>query len=233
MPWHLLPSAFTIGSDDVHIIALSLKDKIPSHEYWLSLSDQERDNAGRFRFQGDKDHYIIIHGYLRHLFLRCTSLKDGNLIYGYSAYQKPYLKSNPELKFNLSHSEDHALIAITRNAEVGIDIEKIKNFDTRPVETLIFSKTEAEQLESVSEAERLHAFYSIWTQKEAVIKALGMGLSSSMTDFSVNINPCTSPYPIQKGGLLFTVKRLDYDPEFSAAIALSEPKTTYYYWRGE
>lgn len=100
---------------------------------------------------------------------------------------KPYVQDYPELQFNVSHAGEHALIAIGRGAEIGIDIERIK-----PERSLVALAahvfTPAEQ-QACRFGQDIVAFYAIWSGKEAVLKAWGTGIAGQILSFSALPQP--------------------------------------------
>lgn len=84
------------------------------------------------------------------------------------------------LDFNISHSGAFALIALSTSRRVGVDIEaQRERFDWRAVAKSVFAPREIAYLESLPEGARSDAFYDAWTAKEALVKALGTGISLS------------------------------------------------------
>ncbi len=93
---------------------------------------------------------------------------------------KPYLANHPDICFNLSHSEG-ITACIVENQECGIDCEKVREY--RPnVMKRAFSDKEQALIESAPENERDMLFFTLWTLKEAYIKAIGKGLSYPMSE---------------------------------------------------
>ena len=91
---------------------------------------------------------------------------------------KPYAPALPDLNFNLSHARDHVLVAFARGQPLGVDIERIdRKLALEDLARRFFAAEEADALDRIDVAERLPAFLRIWTCKEAVLKAIGQGLS--------------------------------------------------------
>ncbi len=121
------------------------------------------------------------------------------------------------------------LIAITRSAAVGVDVERW-SADVEP-ETLaeqFFSAGECEQLRSLAPEERLAGFFSCWTQKEAYIKATGLGVSKGLDYFDVVVAPESlpalladrlSPAPADRWRMM----RVAIEPGYSTAVAVEMP----------
>ena len=99
----------------------------------------------------------------------------------YTEYNKPYL-FNSEVKFNISHSGNIVVCAITNNNHIGIDIEEICDININDFRSQM---TEFEFQYIMNSNNYKIAFYNYWTQKEAVIKANGMGLSLSLKSFEI------------------------------------------------
>ena len=91
---------------------------------------------------------------------------------------KPYAPALAGFDFNLSHARDHALIAVARGQPLGVDLERIdRKLDAHDLAQRFFSRSEAEALDALPETQRAIAFLRLWTCKEAVLKALGAGIS--------------------------------------------------------
>ncbi len=91
---------------------------------------------------------------------------------------KPYAPALAGLDFNLSHARDHVLIAIARNQPLGVDLERVdRRIEIVDLARRYFARAEADALEALAEAARAAAFLRLWTCKEAVLKAIGEGLS--------------------------------------------------------
>ena len=104
----------------------------------------------------------------------------------YDKHEKPYLQPSSSLQFNLSHSDDFAVYALTLNYPVGIDVEKIQTHFNENIAKRFFSAQEYTALMSRPEEERIIHFYRIWARKEAIIKANGKGLAIPLNSFSVS-----------------------------------------------
>lgn len=100
---------------------------------------------------------------------------------------KPHLV-NSEIEFNLSHSGDVALIAISKKIPVGIDVQKIEEkTDVEKIARRFFSKRESTVLLKLAPKKQRPAFFELWVRKEAVIKARGGKLSEMKNDLANEI----------------------------------------------
>lgn len=106
--------------------------------------------------------------------------------FSYNDYGKPYLKSNPDIFFNISHCHEMAVCTIC-NSEVGIDVENIRTYHPRVVKR-VFSAKETAILENSANKDEM--FFRIWTLKESFVKAIGIGISYPMKscEFLINEN---------------------------------------------
>lgn len=105
----------------------------------------------------------------------------------YDTHGKPFLRMHPNLQFNCSHTSHTFAIGIMQKYKIGIDIEhKDRLVDMSKLKDLLFSADELEHFERTPGAYRQQAFINCWTKKEALLKAVGSGLTKAMNAFSVN-----------------------------------------------
>jgi 4'-phosphopantetheinyl transferase len=144
-----------------------------------ALSPEEWLRAGRFHFARDRRRYVAAHGLLRTILAKYTGLAPHELCFGAGPHGKPMLEPNfTGLQFNLSHSDELMLLAVTRSREVGVDLECMR--ENVPYESLAahyFPPTEAWHIRTSPPAERAGLFYEAWTSTEARLKAAGTGFA--------------------------------------------------------
>jgi 4'-phosphopantetheinyl transferase len=110
---------------------------------------------------------------------------------------KPYAPALAGIDFNLSHARDHALIAIARGQALGVDLERIdRKLDAHDLARRFFSTREAAALDAMPEAQRATAFLRLWTCKEAVLKALGAGISFGLDRVAFDLDAGGCPTAI-------------------------------------
>jgi 4'-phosphopantetheinyl transferase len=181
----------------VHVWAVPL-DPAPEQIASLAtvLSTDELERAEKFRFPQLRNRYVVARGSLRMLLGRYLQRDPAVLEFSYSSRGKPALKGQgaEPLHFNLAHSHELALIAVTRAAPVGVDVERIRPMrDADRIAERFFSAREAEAFRKVPAAEQDAAFFSLWTRKEAWLKATGDGISESLSKFEVTFLPAAEP----------------------------------------
>ena len=159
-----------------------------------SLSTDEIERATRFRFARDRDRFVAGRGFLRRILADYTGDRAEALRFSYSPYGKPRLADRQGIQFNVSHSEDRMLVAVSADIAVGVDVEVLnsKHADELVAERF-FSAREVQDLRSLPPSEWSKSFLTCWTRKEAFIKARGEGLSLPLQDFDVTLAPGVSP----------------------------------------
>lgn len=151
------------------------------------LSADERERARRFVFERDRRRFICGRGTLRSILATYLNIEARALAFAYSPRGKPSLTSGEGLKFNLGHSGDLMIAGVTRECEIGVDVELIRPMeDAEEIANRFFSEREASGLRASPASERDGAFFNLWTRKEALLKATGEGLSESLNQVEVS-----------------------------------------------
>jgi 4'-phosphopantetheinyl transferase len=161
-----------------------------------ALSVDERARAERFRFEVDRRRFVAARGVLRSILGRYLGVAPDRPRFEYGEYGKPRLAEPfavTSLRFNVSHSQGLALIAVTRGRELGIDVESVHPVpEADRIAESLFAPGELAQLRDTPESERLKAFFTCWTLKESYVKARGEGLSVPLNEFEVSLRPDTA-----------------------------------------
>ncbi len=193
-----------------------------------TLSANETQRAARFHFSADRNRFIAAHGFLRHALTQYRHCKPNQLNFSLNYYGKPALQDH-SLEFNLSHSDDFALVAVTRERKVGVDVERIRQgISSYVIARQYFSKSEVAELEALPLEKREVAFFTCWTRKEAYIKAQGVGLSLPLESFDVSLTPnepailrSTRPDPDEAAHWILA--SLEVDARYASAVAIERP----------
>ena len=146
-----------------------------------SLSAQEQEKALRFRFKQDRQSYTITHGILRAILGNFLDSGPGNIEFISNEFGKPSLKhGNREIHFNISHRSGLSALAFSTKSEIGVDVEKIEpELDFELIAKTQFSNDENRYIQS-NQIEARKKFYTLWTRKEAFLKAVGIGISENL-----------------------------------------------------
>jgi 4'-phosphopantetheinyl transferase len=178
-----------LTSPEVHIWRVALEQPISEiaklHEF---LSEDEQAKAQKFANATLKNQFIVGRGYLRHILSQYAPVVPEQLQFSTGKWGKPTLADFPTIQFNLAHSKNLAIYAVTYRREVGIDLEFL-----RPVSNYAaiaqrhFSKNELTQFLVKPADQRDLAFFIGWTRKEAYIKAIGQGLAFPLENFEVSL----------------------------------------------
>lgn len=219
---------------DVWRIALDLPTasvkRLESH-----LSADESQRAARFHFPADREHYITAHGCLRDVLARYLNCAPGQMDFSVNDHGKPALDGH-KLEFNLSHSGDFALIAVTRERKVGVDVERIRSgLELESIANRYFSLGEVTELMALPLDQREPAFFNCWTRKEAYIKAQGLGLSLPLDSFDVSLAPhepviLRAVCPDAQVASHWTLVSLDVDSIYAAALAVEDRDLQIRFW---
>jgi 4'-phosphopantetheinyl transferase len=185
------PSAFgpVPNASPFHVWRVDLRE-VPAAADLLALSAAELDRARRFVFERDRRRYLAAHCALRRLLGEHIASPPHRLAFGQGPFGKPHLVDLPDCRFNMSHSDDEALVAIGELAEVGIDLEVLRPMgDAAALADRNFTANERALLAAAAADQRDRAFLSCWVRKEAVLKAIGSGLSIEPQTFEAGVAP--------------------------------------------
>ncbi len=183
--YSLLPDDCILKFDRIDIWQYPLLADNPQAK--LILSPDEQHRADRFYFHRHRRRYINAHSLLRLILARYVNAQAIELEFSIGEKGKPELINTSMLQFNLSHSEDMAILAIGQKYPLGIDLEY---FSARPyfgIGKQLFSNEENQALRNAPSTLTPLIFFNLWVQKEAFIKASGLGLSYPTKQFNVPV----------------------------------------------
>jgi 4'-phosphopantetheinyl transferase len=162
---------------EIHLWTASLHpsaEKIDSLR--SALSPEEKKKASYFKFVPKQHAYIISQAVLRVLISTYLDIAPAEVILVASKKGKPFLVNEPSLFFNISNSHEICVYAFSRDAEVGIDIEKIRELPDidQLIDKNLTSREKAYFLKDPDH--KLSLFFQFWTFKESYLKAIGEGM---------------------------------------------------------
>ena len=227
LSWPAGSLAVNLEPGEVHVWSANLEpaaDQLATLR--KSLAPGEEVRAGRFRFWRDQRRYVAGRGILRKLLGQYLEEAPEAIEFAYSEYKKPFLKKQ-QLQFNLAHSAELALFAFCQTADIGVDVERIRQVsDAEGIAARFFAPGENEFFQATDSGQRDEAFFACWTLKEAFIKAVGEGLSYPLDSFEVAFAPGTEPRLVSVQGsetepTRWSLFSLAPAPGYTGALAVS------------
>jgi 4'-phosphopantetheinyl transferase len=179
---------------------------------FASVDDAERERAERYRQFADRARFLAARAALRMLRAGRIGAAPHALRFIAGRYGRPALDGYPELSFNVSHAGEHALIAISAGRVVGIDIERIdRSLDWPPLADLVCTTDERRALEDHAPEKQLRGFLLSWTAKEALLKALGLGITEGLQCIAVDpfVDGIQQPFA-EEGSIAADARRLRF-----------------------
>jgi 4'-phosphopantetheinyl transferase len=224
--WPVLPEVpqnYAITHDEVHVWRTCTG--------WRSgqisavtgiLSPDELRKAERFRLEADYERHVIGRALTRIALGRLLDRAPATLRFRYNDFGKPRLADVADecrLGFNISHSGELVLVALSAQRAIGVDVEfSRKNLNVEEIAAHFFSALEHATLMALPSAQRPDAFFRCWTRKEAFIKARGEGLSLPLNGFDVTLRPneppmllATRPDAVEAGR--WVIRELEVGPD--------------------
>jgi 4'-phosphopantetheinyl transferase len=177
-----------LNESRIDLWQFSLEHELHAAEYLLNSDEQSR--ADRFYFSKHKRRFTTARAAMRIILARYLNTSPERLEFTYNAQGKPSVVNSQKLQFNLSHTGEIAILAVGKGFPVGVDIEQ---YSARPYDGIaktLFSETELYGLLKAPPSLKPALFFHVWAQKEAFIKASGLGLSYPTKEFTV---PTTFP----------------------------------------
>jgi 4'-phosphopantetheinyl transferase len=186
-------SGLVLRESEVHIWLVLANDQSTSPEHFEELlSSVERDRSSRFKFETDRRRYVTAHLALRSILSTYLNSPAQELQFESGPYGKPKLTpiyAKKKFEFNLSHSHEVVLIALTQGREIGVDVERVReDFAFDEVAQRFFTAREVAALHALPIHLQREAFYKCWTSKEAFLKAKGTGLSGKLDEMEITLD---------------------------------------------
>lgn len=177
-------------TDEVHLWRVELRgDATRLSHLFASLSPAEQRRAARFRHVRDRRRYVIAHGELHRLLAAYLHKEPDTFLLHTGRRGKPELRAprDTDLRFNIAHADDLAILGFTNGRDIGVDIERLdRTVAAEDLAERFFSPAELDFLLSLPAHRRGPAFIRMWTCKEALAKATGAGIAGTpLASFSV------------------------------------------------
>ena len=224
------PADCRLDTDEVHVWRLNVACG-GAARFDAILSEAEKGRAARFVFPADRERFAVAHGLLRLVLGAYLGRSPRSLELDAEQGIKPRLPAD-ELKFNLSRSGSLALLAVSANAELGADLERVRPLkDMMDVARRFFAPSEYADLQGVAPDDQRRSFFDCWTRKEAFVKALGEGLPFGLDRFRVSLKKGEPAALLEVDGRSgeqspWRIDDLSWGAEYAAALAvkLAHPK---------
>jgi len=191
------------------------------------LSLDEKARASRFRFPIHRRRFIAARSFLREILGLYLNISPAEVHFSYNEHRKPAI-SHPTLHFNLAHSNDIAVVALTQQFDIGVDIEKLQDDYKENLAKRFFNAKEYAALMNLPAQERISGFFRLWSRKEALIKAIGKGLNIPLSSFAVSLQDRET---ISFDNISWTLLSITIDPQYQSAVASNQPIEKISYWR--
>ncbi|HWJ91080.1 MAG TPA: 4'-phosphopantetheinyl transferase superfamily protein [Flavisolibacter sp.] len=167
----------------------------------LPPEQQERNRGFRF-WQEAQTHLIgkmLLKAGLDEMSPDQYSLQDLR----YTVHQRPFFENG--IDFNIAHSEDIAICALSKTCRVGVDVERVRSLSIDQYRNH-FSE---EEWKAVNKGpDPIRNFFRLWTEKESIVKAIGAGLGLPLTE----IRPGNNQFKWQNGD--WFTRELPIDPQY-------------------
>ena len=205
------------------------------------LNSEELERAAKFLKPADAESFILCRGLLRRILADYLGAEPSSLRFNRNAQGKPFLEDGG-LEFNVSHSRDRLLIAVTAGRAVGVDIEfRRKGLNMAAIAKRWFAPDEQTFFQGLEKPEE--GFFEIWAKKEAYVKALGIGIYKELNTFAVPLGgkpffPTLGPERSERGSAAYAVgqrpkgeatdgqwffQTLEIDSDYAAAVVSEAP----------
>ncbi len=214
--------------EDVHIFLIPLGPNQSLERARTLLTPDEKARAARFKIERARRQFVLTRASLRWLLTAYTGLQNPQIQFVNNDFGKPFLLNltSPPIYFNVSHSQEWALIGLCAKHDLGIDIEFMPpDFDGLHLAERFFSANEVKQLHQLPVNEQKEGFFNAWTRKEAYIKAVGKGLSIPLSGFSVTLAPHLPARLLETShqpelAQQFTLADLPVPPDYKGAVVV-------------
>jgi len=229
--WSRAPEVISLQTGEVHVWRVDLEqtDDVVQR-FRATLDPDELQRASRFYFERHRRAFVVGRGFLRDVLGRYLQSQPQVLEFSYGVYGKPALNGehkDTKLRFNMSHSNNVGLLAMTDERLIGVDVEHIRaDFATEEIARRFFSRCEVDVFNTLAKEEQVAAFFRCWTRKEAFIKATGRGLSQALDGFDVTLGPGVKAELLRAeddDASRWSMCDIDVGEDYAAALAVEGP----------
>jgi 4'-phosphopantetheinyl transferase len=234
--WQLSPINPKLKSGEVHVW-LSRLDYENAEEFERIISADERARAERFRFDLHRNQFVVARGLLRVILGEYLQTNPSQLRFEYGKYGKPSIggEFRSAIKFNVSHSDNLALYAVSADREIGVDIERIDPSSIEEMISQCLTSLETKRFQNLPENKRNLFFFDCWTRKEAYLKACGNGFLVSPNQIETSLSSELSMSFLTGGAeprqTICSFQTLPPIPGHATALAVEGSNPQLKFWR--
>jgi 4'-phosphopantetheinyl transferase len=219
-----------LNPGEVHIWSAIINEsyhKILANAY---LSEKEKKKGESFEYDIDAYLYLVKHNLLRIILGRYLKCDPTDICFKNNTYGKPSIAyPHTSIQFNISTSSNRFVAAFCLHHKIGVDIELIRHIENiNQLTTNYYTINEAAWIYSHPESMLEKLFFSIWTQKEAIVKAIGKGLSLEFNTFDI-----LSASPIFFEDDQWNIISLAIFDDCATAIAINSPTVNISYYNAD
>jgi 4'-phosphopantetheinyl transferase len=189
-------AVLTFGEMHLWVVRISQQDSCDIERAKL-LSKAEVERAARYGSDFHRACFLQRRTAQRIILAAYLDISPQDVVYETNGFGKPSVRfgqGSTGLSFNASHSGTIALIAIVRSGRIGVDVEQLRpSGEDAAIAERFFTIREAATLAALPPEDRITGFFNAWTRKEALVKALGGGLSIPLDSFDVSLRPNEPP----------------------------------------
>jgi 4'-phosphopantetheinyl transferase len=214
--------------NEIHVWLAELPRLEAQHEELEAvLNAEERARANRMLRASQRGQYTLCRGVLRMLLAAYTGQRPEAVEFAYGPWGKPLAAgqlAEAHLEFNLAHSGELAVYAVTQGRRVGVDVECAREVpEAEQIVARHFAAEECTAWQQLAAEERQAAFFRVWTRREAFAKATGQGLGQGWSEFAVAVEASAARLLHIAGDAAaaagWTLCDLDLPPPYHGAVA--------------
>jgi surfactin synthase thioesterase subunit/phosphopantetheinyl transferase len=237
--WQAPPRALALNDGEVHLWFAPLPQPAEVfEELAASCTEDERCRASRLLLEAPRRDFLAAHGILRRILARYLGEPPRAITMTTESAGKPELKAQKgqvPIRFNLSHTSGGLLVGVTRGADIGVDLERLRPMsDAVRIAQQFFALQECQAVERADNDLREGVFFRCWTRKEAYLKARGDGLSFPLDRFAVSLDEV--PRLLWMDGeplaaVEWWLAEVRPEPDYLGAVAVRRPGAILRLWR--
>ncbi|MGN6367483.1 MAG: 4'-phosphopantetheinyl transferase family protein [Phycisphaerae bacterium] len=226
-PWQPMPGNLVAGRDEIHLFLAGANLPLDVFESLSAfLTTQEREQFLKFKMPQKRVEAVLSRAMLRERLSHFTGIAPQQLPITYNPHGKPSVEGS-NVHFNISHTAGYILLGIGRDHELGVDIESPRqNLEHENLARRFFTPGEHAALLAIPAENRVNAFFRCWTRKEAILKAMGRGISAGLDTFEVPLHPAFAPMQVHP----WILHDLPVPNTHIAALATQCPHVRLHFW---